>query len=58
MSFTELATRLAPEEQAKHLNEHLEPRMFLVGHAITAADVIALAHLLEYFVRVAIVNTF
>jgi len=41
---------MAPEELTKHLNDHLEQRMFLVGHSITAADVFALAHLLEYFV--------
>jgi len=32
------------------LNEHLQQKMFLVGHSITAADITALAHLLRYFV--------
>lgn len=38
------------EDLTKKLNEHLEQRMFLVGHSITAADVFTLAHLLDHFV--------
>lgn len=33
----------------KHLNAHLEPRMFLVGHSITAADILAHAHVSAFF---------
>ena len=48
--MSEVSIRLEPEELAKFLNSHLEMRMFLSGHAITAADIIAHAHLAEYFV--------
>jgi glutathione S-transferase len=43
--------RKNPEELAKLLNEHLETRMFVVGHSITTADITLMAHLLDYFVR-------
>ena len=46
MSFIELATRQSPDALVQYLNEYLEPRMFLVGHSITAADVTTLAYLL------------
>jgi glutathione S-transferase len=49
LSFTEVAIRSEPEELAKLLNQHLETRMFLVGHSITAADIMSLAHIVEYF---------
>ena len=49
MNFIDLAQRLSPEELVKFLNTHLELRMFLVGHTITAADIIVLVHTLEYF---------
>ena len=51
MSFFEQAIRKSPEDLAKDLNAHLEPRMFLVGHSITAADILAHAHVAEYFVQ-------
>lgn len=51
MSFIELATRLAPADLIQHLNKHLELRMYVVGHNITAADITLLVHLLEHFVR-------
>ncbi len=53
MSLSEVSIRLEPEELAKFLNSHLEMRMLLSGHSITAADVIAHAHLAEYFVSLA-----
>ena len=53
LSLCEVSTRLEPEELAKFLNTHLEMRMFLVGHSITAADILAHAHLAEYFVGLA-----
>ena len=51
MSFIELAQRLEPAELAAHLNKHLEMRMFVVGHNITAADITLLVYIIEYFVR-------
>ncbi len=51
MSFFEQAIRKSPEDLAKDLNAHLEPRMFLVGHSITAADILAHAHVAEYFAQ-------
>jgi aminoacyl tRNA synthase complex-interacting multifunctional protein 1 len=39
-SFIELAMRLSIEEMVAHINEHLATRMFLVGHNITAADIV------------------
>jgi len=50
MSFIELAMRLEPAVLAQHLNKHLEMKMFAVGHSISAADIILLVVLLEYFV--------
>jgi aminoacyl tRNA synthase complex-interacting multifunctional protein 1 len=50
LSLSEISIRLEAEELAKFLNGHLETRMFLVGHSITAADILAHAHLAEYFV--------
>eukprot|EP00347_Sterkiella_histriomuscorum_P004914 403358596 len=49
LSMIELATRMSPEDLIKHLNSHLELRMFLVGHSITAADITTLAHIIEHF---------
>lgn len=49
LSLSEVSIRLEAEELAKFLNSHLESRMFLVGHSITAADILAHAHLAEYF---------
>jgi aminoacyl tRNA synthase complex-interacting multifunctional protein 1 len=49
LSLIEVATRLSPEDLASFLNTHLEQRMFLVGHSITAADITTLAHILDYF---------
>lgn len=49
LSLIELATRLSPEDLVKYLNTHLELKMFLVGHSISAADITVLAHVLEYF---------
>lgn len=49
LSMIEVSTRLSPEKLAHFLNSHLELRMFVVGHAISAADITALAHILEYF---------
>jgi hypothetical protein len=51
MSFIELAQRLAPAELITLLNKHLELRMYVVGHNITAADVTLLVHLIEHFVN-------
>ena len=51
MSFVELAQRLTPAELIEHLNKHLEMRMYVVGHNITAADITLLLHLIEHFVR-------
>jgi glutathione S-transferase len=39
-SFIELAHRLSVDELMAHVNEHLAPRMFLVGQNITAADIV------------------
>jgi len=39
-SFIELAHRLTVDELIAHINEHLAPRMFLVGQNITAADIV------------------
>jgi hypothetical protein len=50
LSFIELAIRKSPEELAQLLNAHLELRMFIVGHSITAADILTLAHIADYFV--------
>ena len=50
MSFIEVALRKSAEELVKLLNEHLELRMFVVGHTVTAADVVLIAHILDYFV--------
>ena len=64
LSLSEVSIRLEPEELAKFLNTLLEMRMFLVGHSITAADILAHAHLAEYFVgladyeKIQIPNTF
>jgi hypothetical protein len=44
--------RKTPEELVQLLNSHLEERMFVVGHAITAADLTLVAHLLEHFVSI------
>jgi len=49
LSLSEVSIRLEAEDLAKFLNSHLESRMFLVGHSITAADILAHAHLAEYF---------
>lgn len=49
LSMIEVSTRLTPEQLATFLNQHLEMRMFIVGHSISAADITALAHILEYF---------
>ena len=49
-SFIELALRKTPEELTTLLNEHLETRMFLVGHSITAADLTVFSHLASHFV--------
>jgi len=51
-SFIEVALRKPADELVKMLNAHLESRMFLVGHAITAADIALLAHTIQYFVRI------
>ena len=48
-SFFELGIRKSPEDIVKHLNQHLESRMFLVGHSITAADIAVLVHIISYF---------
>jgi glutathione S-transferase len=53
LSLSETSIRLEVEELAKFLNSHLETRMFLVGHSITAADLIAHAHLADYFAALA-----
>lgn len=45
MSMIELAIREKPEELLKFLNDYLEMRMFVVGHSITAADIVMLAHI-------------
>ena len=50
-SFIELALRQSPEQLIAYLNSHLELKMFLVGHSITAADITVLAHIISYFVR-------
>jgi len=52
LSFVELAIRKSPEELAQLLNAHLELRMFIVGHSITGADIMTLAHIADYFVRI------
>lgn len=49
LSFSELAIRLGAEELSQLLNQHLELKMFLVGHSITAADIFALTSLLEHW---------
>jgi glutathionyl-hydroquinone reductase len=46
-----MAQRLTPAELVEHLNSHLETRMFVVGHSITAADVTLIAYVIEHFVR-------
>ena len=48
----EQSLRQTPEELTNTLNTHLESRMFIVGHSITAADVTILAHLLHHFVTI------
>ena len=53
LSFCEIAIRKEPEELTKLLNAHLETRMFLVGHSITAADLLSHAHLAAYFAALA-----
>jgi glutathione S-transferase len=39
----DLSQRLNTQELIAHLNSHLETRMFVVGHSITAADIALLA---------------
>lgn len=52
MSFFELAQRLNATELTAHLNSHLESKMFIVGHGITAADIINFVYLLDHFVSI------
>mmetsp|Transcript_14930 Transcript_14930/g.10837 ORF Transcript_14930/g.10837 Transcript_14930/m.10837 type:complete len:170 (+) Transcript_14930:14-523(+) len=49
LSFVEMAHKASAEELISHLNTHLEMRMFVVGHSITAADITLLAFLVEHF---------
>ncbi|CDW72012.1 aminoacyl-trna synthetase cofactor [Stylonychia lemnae] len=49
LSFIELSIRLSPSDLATMINDHLSMKMFLVGHSITTADIVALAHLLHHF---------
>jgi len=49
LSFIEMAHKTEPAELVSHLNQHLEMRMFVVGHSVTAADVTLLAFLAEHF---------
>lgn len=58
MSFIEVSLRSSPSDLAKLLNEHLELKMFLVGHSITAADLVALSHILAYFVIYSLSSNF
>mmetsp|Transcript_4632 Transcript_4632/g.3146 ORF Transcript_4632/g.3146 Transcript_4632/m.3146 type:complete len:91 (-) Transcript_4632:919-1191(-) len=46
-SFIEMASRLSAKELIDHVNTHMATKMFLVGHSVTAADVMVLAHVLE-----------
>jgi glutathione S-transferase len=52
ISFSEVAIRMASEELSQFLNQHLETRMFIVGHSITAADIFSLSHLLQHWVNI------
>lgn len=49
ISFIELAQRMSAKELVEHVNTHLTMRMFLVGQSITAADIITLLYIADYF---------
>jgi hypothetical protein len=50
LSFIELAFRFEdPEDFCQHLNSHLASRMFLVGHCITAADIVCFLTVAPFF---------
>lgn len=49
LSFIELAQRLEPEQLVDHVDTHLKMRMFLVGHNITAADIIVHLVIAKFF---------
>mmetsp|Transcript_17026 Transcript_17026/g.26298 ORF Transcript_17026/g.26298 Transcript_17026/m.26298 type:complete len:363 (-) Transcript_17026:21-1109(-) len=49
-SAIELSFNFAsPEEHVAHLNQFLATRMFMVGHTISAADIVAFLHVADYF---------
>ena len=47
-SFIETTDRMQVEELVKFINNHLETRMFLVGHSISAADIVVHAKVAEH----------
>ena len=49
LSFIELAQGMSGEDLAKHVNNHLTMKMFLVGTNVTAADIITCLYVAPYF---------
>ena len=47
VSFIEMTDRMEVEELVKFINGHLETRMFLIGHSISAADIVVHAKIAD-----------